>query len=130
MSKPPSMPPSEANATPAPSSKQTLILPVLLVALGAGWLLTTLGILPGIDWAWTLGLAAVGILAFALSGLDKVSIVLGPFFIAASVLSLLRQRGHLPLDVELPLLVMLAGILLLVARHGAVPLPRWLNENP
>jgi hypothetical protein len=112
-----------------PPSKQTLILPVLLIGLGAGWLLTTLGIAPGIDWVWTLGLAALGILAFAVSGFDKVSVVVGPFFIVASCLSLLRQRGHVPIDVELPLLVILAGILMLVARTPAGPVPRWIGPE-
>ena len=110
-------------------AKHTLIFPALLIALGSGWLLTTLGIAPKIDWAWTLGLAVVGLLAFALSGFDKVSVVVGPFFIAASCLSLLRQTGRLPHNVELPLLVILAGILLLVARSPAVALPRWLGPE-
>jgi hypothetical protein len=108
------------------SSKGTLILPILLIGLGSGWLLTTLGFGPGIDWVWTLGLAAIGILAFAVSGLDKVSIVVGPLFLLASGLSLLRQQGHVPIDVELPVLIIAAGILLLVSRSSAIPVPKWL----
>ena len=119
-------------ATPSPqprrsSNKATLILPVVLIALGSGWMLTTLGVAPGIEWAWTLGLAAVGLLAFAVSGFDKVSIVLGPLFIAASALSFLRQAGQLPIDLELPILLVLCGLLLLLARTPAIPLPAWLG---
>ncbi len=77
--------------------KRTLILPLLLIAVGVGWLLTTLGVAPGIDWVWTLGLAIVGLLTFAIGGIDKVSVVIGPFFILASMLSILRQTGRLRL---------------------------------
>jgi hypothetical protein len=111
-------------------ARRTLILPLLLVFLGVGWLLTTLGIGPPIDWAWTLGLAIVGLLAFLVSGFDKVSVLVGPFFIGASLLSYLRQSGRIEVDVELPILVILAGVLLLIARLPAVPLPDWLERDP
>jgi uncharacterized membrane protein len=110
--------------------KKTLIIPVLLITVGAGWLLTTLGIAPGIDWVWTLDLAIVGFLAYIVCGFDKVSFVTGTFFIITSCLSVLRQTGRIALDVEVPILVMLAGILLLVARHHAIPVPKWILEPP
>ncbi|HEX5105774.1 MAG TPA: hypothetical protein VFV87_18270 [Pirellulaceae bacterium] len=111
------------------STKASLILPVLLVFLGIGWLLTELKILPPVNWAWSLGLAAIGVLAFIVSGFDKVSIVIGPFFLVAAGLSLLRQQGWLAEDVELPILVTLAGALLLTARLPAIPLPSWLIQD-
>ena len=111
------------------SSKASLILPVLLVFLGVGWLLTELKILPPVNWAWSLGLAAIGVLAFIVSGFDKVSVVLGPFFLAAAGLSLLRQQKWLAEDIELPILVTLAGALLLTARLPAIPLPHWLTHE-
>ena len=110
--------------------KKTLMLPILLIAVGAGWLLTTLGIVPGIDWVWTLGLAAVGLLTLAVGGLDKVTVVIGPFFILASCLSILRQTNRLRLDVEVPILVIAAGILLLVARSPMIPTPSWIAAGP
>ncbi len=106
--------------------KTSLVLPVLLITVGAGWLITSLGVGPGIDWIWTLGLAAVGLLSFLISGVDKATVVLGPLFIAASGLSFLRQSGHVTLDIEIPVLVILAGILMLVARMPAVPTPSWI----
>jgi len=109
--------------------RKTLILPFLLIAVGAGWLLTTLGVAPGIDWIWTLGLAIVGLLTLAVSGIDKVSVVIGPLFIFASSLSILRQTGRLRFDVEIPILVILAGVLLLVARMPAIPIPKWIIQE-
>jgi len=112
------------------TDKKTLITPLLLIIVGTGWLLTTLGVAPGIDWVWTLGLAAVGLLAFIVGGFDKVTFVLGVFFMVTSVLSVLRQTGRITIDVEVPILVILAGTLLLVARHPAIPLPKWIAEPP
>ena len=111
------------------NDRSSLILGVLLVAVGGGWLLSSLGFIPTVDWAWTLGLAVVGVLAVALSGFDKVSFVVSGFLGLASFFSILRQTRLLSMDVEVPLLVLSAGLLLLMARSRAIPMPRWLNEG-
>ena len=110
--------------------KKTLLLPILLITVGAEWLLTTLGVTPGIDWVWTLGLAVVGLLTFAVGGFDKVTVVFGPFFIFASCLSILRQTDRLHVDIEVPILVIIAGVLLLIARMPAIPIPKWIIQDP
>ena len=109
---------------------KTLIVPVLLITFGVGWLLTTLGVVPQIDLVWTLGIAIVGMLAFALGGIDKVTVVVGPFFLLAAFLSILRQTDKLRIDMEVPILIIAAGILLLVARLPSVPAPTWLIQSP
>ena len=111
------------------NDRSTLILGVLLVAVGGGWLLSSLGFIPTVDWAWTLGLAVIGILVVTLSGFDKVSFVVSGFFGLASLFSILRQTRLLSMDVEVPLLVLSAGLLLLMARSRAIPMPRWLKEG-
>ncbi len=104
---------------------------ILIITLGLGWLLTTQGFIPGIDWVWTLGLAAMGIVVFLVSGgIDKVSVVLGAFFLISSVLSVLRQVGKLQQNTELPILVILIGSLLLVVQLPIIPAPRWLKPLP
>jgi hypothetical protein len=113
------------------TSKGPLILSILIITIGVGWLLTAQGFGPGVNWVWTLGLGVVGILTFILSGgVDKVSVVVGPFFLAGSVLSILRQTGNLGADLEVPILVILVGVLLLSAQLSAVPSPRWLVPLP
>jgi hypothetical protein len=107
---------------------KTLVVPILLITLGVGWLLTTWGVVPQIDWVWTLGVALIGILTFALGGFDKVTVVVGTFFLIASVLSIFRQTGRLRIDVEIPVLVITAGVLMLLARMESVPAPKWLME--
>ena len=110
--------------------KKTLLLPILLITVGVGWLLTTLGVALGIDWVWTLALAVVGLLTFVGGGFDKVTVVIGPFFILASGLSILRQTDRLHLDIEIPILVIIAGVLLLVARMPVIPIPKWMIQDP
>lgn len=110
--------------------KKTLLLPALLITIGTGWLLSTLGVAPGIDWVWTLGLAVVGVLTFAVLGIDKVTVVVGPFLLLASGFSILRQTSRLGMDVEIPILVIVAGVLLLIARSPAIPIPSWIIKDP
>ena len=109
--------------------RTSLILGVLLVAVGGGWLLSSLGFIPSVDWAWSLGLAVVGVLAVVLSGFDKVSFVVSGFFGLASICSVLRQAGVMTAEVEVPLLVLAAGVLLLLARSEGIPLPRWIEKG-
>jgi hypothetical protein len=113
-----------------PKRGASLGIPILVIAVGVGWLLTAVGYAPAINWTWTIGLAAVGILTLALSGLDKASVVIGPFFLLASVLSVLRQTGALEVNVEVPVLVTAVGVLLALARLPWIPLPGWLEPLP
>jgi hypothetical protein len=103
------------------ADRSTLVVPIVLILMGGGWLLSSLGVLPEIDWVWTLGLAAGGVLPFLLGGWNKGTFVTGGFFAAACVLSVLRQTGRLDVKVEVPLLVTLLGVLMLVAHHPAIP---------
>ncbi|WP_145102822.1 hypothetical protein [Gimesia panareensis] len=110
----------------AVSNRKTLVIPLLIITIGTGWLLTTLNVVPGLNWIWILGLAIIGLLSFAVSGLDKSSVLIGPFFLIASSLSVLRQSGYITLDVEVPILVIVIGCLLLVARSKSIPFPQWM----
>ena len=108
------------------SSKGPVVLALLIITVGVGWLLTTLSVAPGINWVLTLSLGMIGVLAFVVSGgIDKVSIIVGPFFLVGSVLSILRQAKVLTIDVEVPICVILIGVLMLLAQLRSVPLPQW-----
>ncbi len=107
-----------------------LAIPVLVIAVGVGWLLTALGIAPSINWVWTVGLATAGLLTLAVSGFDKVSTVIGPFFLLASLLSVLRQMGELAVDVEVPILVISIGVLMFMAQLLNLPPPDWMTPTP
>ena len=109
------------------ANRTSLIVPVLLIAVGTGWLMATIGVAPHILWVWTLSLGAVGVLTFLVWGVDKVTIVIGPLFLLASILSVLRQTERLTLNVEFPILIIATGVLLLLSHWAAVPVPAWLQ---
>jgi hypothetical protein len=108
--------------------KKSMAIAILIITLGSGWLLTTLGVGTTIHWVWTMGLAVTGLLVFLVSGIDKVSVVVGPLFIFSSILSILRQQERLRVDVELPILVILTGLLLLISGLKRIPAPKWFTD--
>ena len=110
-----------------------LIIPFLIIAIGVIWLLNVLKLLPDIDWFWTIGLAAAGILSMVTGGLNKVTVVVGPFLLIASVSSVLRQTGRLHLNYEIPILVIIFGLLILISQILPLKTPEMLqrsNDNP
>jgi len=107
-------------------SKSTVLLPVLLIAIGSGWLLSRSGVTPEVDWVWTLLLVALGILTFVLGGFDKVTAIVGPLLIIGSGMSWLRQTGRISVGFEVPVLMILGGFLALIAHLPFIPAPRWL----
>ena len=92
-------------------------------------MLNTLNIIPEVDWAWSIGLATVGILSVAIGGFNKVSIVTGPFLIIASVFSVMRQTGRINIDLEVPILVIVLGVLMLISQLSMLQLPDALKEK-
>lgn len=104
-----------------------LVVPMLIILLGVSWLLNVLKVIPGVDWIWTAGLAAVGILTLAVGGINKLSVVIGPFFLVASVCSILRQTGRMEIDREIPILTIVLGCLMLLVQLMNLPLPDMLK---
>lgn len=90
--------------------------PIVVIAVGILWLLNVLKITPGVDWLWTGGLAVAGIFVLLVGGRTRRSLVVGWLLIATSICSLLRQLGYLPPDTELPIIVIVLGVLLGVAQ--------------
>jgi len=93
-----------------------LVAPLLLIAIGIGWLLHTQDIMPQVNWIWILLLATIGILIPIVGGLSRGTLVIGPFLVIWALTSFLRQTGRLELAVEGPILVIALGVLLAVVR--------------
>jgi hypothetical protein len=100
--------------------------PVLITTLGVGQLLTVRGVIPGVTWPWVLSLAVVGALMIALEGINKLSVVVGPALIAAALLSFLRQTARISLETEMPVLLIIVGLLWTAAHLLPLPLPSWI----
>jgi hypothetical protein len=106
-----------------------IIVAVLVIALGIGWLLNTLGVIPGVDWLWTGGLGVAGILVMAANGINKFTFVIGSFLLVSSVFSVLRQTGRLHANIEMPVLFIILGVLLLVSLLLPLAPPEFLREE-
>jgi hypothetical protein len=111
--------------TPRPS----LFIPLLIIAVGVGWLLNALGVLPTVNWLWTGGLGACGALILIAGGINQLTVVCGPFLLIASVLSVLRQTGKLSVNIEYPILFIAFGALLLLTYALRIPPPKYLQTR-
>ena len=98
-------------------SKATI--PLLIIATGIGWLLSTNGVMPGVDWAWVLLMSVTGILIL-LNSLNRFSVVFGPLLMICSVLMVLMQTKRITVETGLPCIVIALGILMLISRF-AIP---------
>ena len=113
-----------------PRSRKPILISLCLIFLGIAWLLNNIGVVPGVNWIWTLGLAAVAVVILIASGIDKVTIVLVPLLILASIFSVLRQTGRLSTNYEIPILVIAAGVFVLVSYVSPLAPPAWLMPEP
>jgi hypothetical protein len=102
---------------------------IAIISLGVAWLLNNAGVLPAVEWVWTLGLAIAGVLLIGFLGFDKVTIVFGPFLIIASFFSFLRQTGRISASYEVPILVILFGLLILISVLSPLKPASWLDGS-
>lgn len=93
-----------------------LVAPLLLIAVGLGWLLHAQEVMPPVNWIWILLLATIGILIPIVGGLSRSTLVIGPFLVIWALTSFLRQTGRIELPVQGPILVISLGVLLAVVR--------------
>ena len=113
----------KSHATPARShsSATSAVAPIVLVIIGVLILMGQSGIMPELPTLWTVGLAACGILTFVFNGFNKSTLVVGSFLIVAAVLSVLRTNDVLEIKNEVPIVFIVLGALMLVARSATIP---------
>jgi hypothetical protein len=104
-------------------------LPVVLIVLGAAWLLNNLRWLPEVHWLWILGLAGAGLGILMLGSITKSSIIAGPMLILAGSLSFFRQHHALGWRFIIPIMLIAAGVFMLIARSPSLPESRNLSRR-
>jgi hypothetical protein len=103
--------------------------PIIVVMLGVSWLLDTWDVATGVNWVLTVGLATTGVCVLVVGGIDKLTVVMGPFLIAVSAGRFLSQIGRLAECVEKPIYVIVLGCLLLLAQVPKIPTPSILKRE-
>ncbi|AMC33697.1 hypothetical protein [Janthinobacterium sp. B9-8] len=96
--------------------KRSAVLPIVLIAIGGGWLVNELQLMPQISTLIILGLIGAGIAVLAVEGLNKSSVVTAPMLIATGFAIYLKDYHAIGLKLSIPALMVLAGILMLLAR--------------
>ena len=96
-------------------------LPITLIVIGIIWLLWHLGWIPDRDWLVGFGFITGGVGVLLVDGFTKNSVVVGPFLIAIGSAWLARDQYHTSWSLILPLLLVLLGSLMLLARNPAIP---------
>ena len=109
-------------------SRRSILMSAMTIVVGIGWLLNAMHVIPDIDWLWTGALGLVGVLVLFSSSLNRFSYIVGFFLLLASVMSVLRQTGKVPLNFEVPLLVIGFGLLTLTAELLRLPMPAWMHD--
>jgi hypothetical protein len=96
-------------------------LPITLIVAGSAWLLWYYSLFPDIDWIIATGFVLGGIAILFLDGVTKNSIVAGPILIASGIAWALHDRWHVTWFVLFPMLLVLLGVLMLIARRPDIP---------
>ena len=112
------------------SPTRKYLLPFVIVVIGLGWLLQRLELISSFELYWTIGLAAAGIYFFAVGGFNRDTFLLGTFLLICALFSLLRAVNLLRLTVELPVLVIIFGILMAIRNSGAIPEAKKPDPKP
>jgi len=74
----------------------TVVVSILIITFGVGLYLNNHHVIPGVDWFWVLGLTIVGLLILTLGGIDKFSIVAGPYLMCLAGFIFLSNGPDLP----------------------------------
>ncbi|HQH74335.1 MAG TPA: hypothetical protein PK360_19820 [bacterium] len=107
----------------------TVVVSILIITFGVGLYLNNHHVIPGVDWFWVLGLTIVGLLILTLGGIDKFSIVAGPYLMCLAGFIFLYQTDRISLDTVIPALIILFGVLVLLSYFLPVRVPYWLIED-
>lgn len=82
-----------------------ILLPLTILLIGFCWLLSAMGVLGRVDWAWTGLLAVSGVVVTLADKLNQFNLTLGLFLVYCAIMAALRQSGVITLEVEVPLIV-------------------------
>jgi succinate-acetate transporter protein len=98
-----------------------IIAPLFLIMIGVGWVLSVEHVLPMVNWIFVLMLGTAGLSILLVKRLTRSSIIAGPFLMLWALLTFLKQVGTIDAELEMPVLVILFGVLLLISRMAPLP---------
>ena len=109
------------------ATKSSLGRGFTLIAIGSGWLLTVWNVVPGVNWIWIAALGLAGLVPVVVGGLNKMTAFGAGFMIASSFGSILRQSESISANIEIPALVIVAGVLIVLVTLLPIRPPAWVK---
>jgi hypothetical protein len=100
--------------------QRSAAFPIVLIAIGGGWLVNELQLMPQMGTLIILGLIAAGVAVLAFEGINKSSVITAPMLIATGFAVYLKDYHGLGLKLAIPALMVLAGLLMLLARSAHI----------
>ena len=100
---------------------KNFIGPISLFLVGVCLLLTRLANFPAEKVLWTGGWAIAAIYVFTSKGFNKSSFIWGSMWLSFSILSVVRYKTDMKADVEIPIIIMIAGLLWAINKTPLVP---------
>ena len=101
--------------------QSSLFFPLLLIIIGAVWFLKTTDILPPTATLIALALAVGGVALLVLDGINKQSVVYGPLLVYIGAAVYLKSAYIFDTAPLVALGMMVAGVLMLLARSSLIP---------
>lgn len=103
--------------------------PVTLIIIGILGLVWYFGWLPDFDSITALALVLGGVAILVMDGITKNSVVLGPALIAVGIAWWLHDQYRMRWTLLVSALLIVIGLLMLVARHPAIPEKRGRSDD-
>ncbi|WP_373741550.1 hypothetical protein [Neisseria sp.] len=103
----------------------SLALPLFLIIFGAVWLLKTADILPETSTLVAAGIAATGVIVLVTDGINKQSVVSGPFLVYIGAAVYLYHRYYFAFSPLIAMGMVVLGLLLLLSRSNVVPVKEY-----
>ncbi|MDO5685984.1 MAG: hypothetical protein Q4G42_01115 [Neisseria sp.] len=108
----------------------SLFLPLTLIIIGAIWFLRSTDILPPTAILLAAALAIGGVAVLVLDGINKQSVVSGPFLIYCGVAVYLYSQMMMGASPLIALGMMVLGLLMLLSRSSLIPSKKYELINP
>ncbi|MEO8345491.1 MAG: hypothetical protein ABI607_07340 [Betaproteobacteria bacterium] len=96
-------------------------MPVVLIVVGILGVVWYFGWLPDFDSITAIALVGAGIVVLAMDGITKNSVVLGPALIAFGIAWWVHDQYRYRWTLLIPMLLILIGGLMLIARRPSIP---------
>ncbi|MEK7416079.1 MAG: hypothetical protein AAB263_22470 [Planctomycetota bacterium] len=97
------------------------LVPAIVVVFGICFLLAEMKMFDVGRMLWTVGLLCAGVTLLVYFGVNRTTFIFGSLLIIGSGMSVLRYNGIVSMEKELPIFVIILGMLMAINRTGLIP---------